>query len=54
MTTTIQSETLSREDKVLALAHTYLELDLPFQAAMAAAEADVLDLDASELVAEAA
>ena len=54
MTTLDQNETLSREEKFVALAHTYLELHLPLQTAIDAAEADLLHLDGSELVAEAA
>ena len=54
MTTLNENETLSREEKLVALAHTYLEFPLPLQTAMDAAEADLLHLDGSELVAEAA
>jgi hypothetical protein len=54
MTTLNESETLSSEEKFVALAHTYLEFHLPLQAAIDAAEADLLHLDGSELVAEAA
>ena len=49
-----ENETLSREEKFVALAHTYLELNLPLETAIDAAEADLLHLDGSELVAEAA
>ena len=49
-----EEETLSREQKYVALAHVYLELHLSLQGAMQAAEADLLHLDASGLVAEAA
>jgi hypothetical protein len=49
-----EEETLSREQKYVALAHVYLELHLSLQGAMQAAEADLLHLDASRLVAEAA
>ena len=54
MTTLNENETLSREEKFVALAHTYLEFHLPLQTAIDAAEADLLHLDGSELVAEAA
>jgi len=54
MTTLNENETLSREEKLVALAHTYLEFHLPLQTAIDAAEADLLHLDGSELVAEAA
>jgi hypothetical protein len=54
MQTLNENETLSREEKFVALAHTYLEFHLPLQAAIDAAEADLLHLDGSELVAEAA
>jgi hypothetical protein len=54
MTTLNKNETLSREEKFVALAHTYLELHLSLQAAIEAAEADLVNLDGSELVAEAA
>ena len=54
MTTLNENETLSREEKFVALAHAYLELHLPLQKAIDAAEADLLYLDGSELVAEAA
>ena len=49
-----EKESLSREQKYVALAHVYLELHLSLQGAMQAAEADLLHLDASGLVAEAA
>jgi hypothetical protein len=49
-----EKETLSREQKYVALAHVYLELHLSLQGAMEAAEADLVHLDASALVAEAA
>ena len=54
MNTLDENETLSRAEKFVALAHVYLELHLPLQTAIAAAEADLLHLDGSELVAEAA
>jgi hypothetical protein len=54
MTTQIENETLSREEKFVALAHIYLELHLPLQMAIDAAEADLLHLDGFRLVAEAA
>jgi hypothetical protein len=49
-----EEKTLSREEKFVALAHLYLELQLPLQGATDAAEADLVHLDGSELVAEAA
>ena len=49
-----EKEILSREQKFVALAHVYLELQLSLQGAMDAAEADLRNLDASGLVAEAA
>jgi len=49
-----EKETLSREQKYVALTHAYLELHLSLQGAMEAAEADLFHLDASGLVAEAA
>ena len=54
MKTLDEHETLSREEKFVALAHVYLELHLSLQRAIDAAEADLLHLDGSELVAEAA
>jgi hypothetical protein len=54
MQTLNENETLSREEKFVALAHTYLEFHLPLQIAIDAAEADLLHLDGSKLVAEAA
>ena len=54
MKTLDENETLSREEKFVALTHVYLELHLPLQIAIDAAEADLLHLDGSELVAEAA
>ena len=48
-----EEETLSREEKFVALSHLYLELQLPLQGATDAAEADLVHLDGSELVAEA-
>ena len=54
MKTLNEDETLSREEKFVALAHVYLELHLSLQRAIDAAEADLLHLDGSELVAEAA
>ena len=54
MRTINESETLSREEQFVALTHTYLELRLPLQSAVEAAEADLLDLDGFGLVAEAA
>jgi hypothetical protein len=49
-----EKESLSREQKYVALAHVYLELHLPLQGAMEAAEADLVYLDACAPVAEAA
>ena len=54
MTISNENETLSREEKLVALAHVYLELHLSLQAAIDAAEADLVHLDGSQLVAEAA
>ena len=54
MQTLNENETLSREEKFVALTHSYLEFHLPLQTAIDAAEADLLHLDGSELVAEAA
>jgi hypothetical protein len=54
MTTLNEKESLSREEKLVALAHVYLELHLSLQRAMEAAAADLVHLDGSELVAEAA
>jgi hypothetical protein len=48
-----EKETLSREQKFVALAHVYLELHLSLQGSMDAAEADLVYLDGSGLVAEA-
>jgi hypothetical protein len=47
-------EALSREERLVVLAHIYLELDLTLQGAMDAAEADLLHLDGAELVEQAA
>lgn len=47
-------EALNREEKFVALAHVYLELHLSLEAAMDAAAADLLHLDGSKPVAEAA
>jgi hypothetical protein len=49
-----EKETLSREERLAALADLYLEMHLSLQSAMAAAAADLVHLDGSELVAEAA
>jgi hypothetical protein len=49
-----EKESLSREEKLDALTESYLKLHLSLQGAMDAAAADLVDLDASELVAEAA
>jgi hypothetical protein len=43
----------SRDDKFAALVHVYLELRLSFQAALAAAAADLANLDGVPAVAEA-
>ncbi len=49
-----EEETLSREEKFVALAHVYMELQLSLRGATEAAEADLVHLDGAELVAEAA
>jgi hypothetical protein len=54
MTIGIEKETLTKEEKSVALAHVYLELHLSLQNAMDAAAADLAQLDGCELVAEAA
>jgi len=54
MTTIIQHESLSREQKLAALVHIYLELRLSFQSAFDAALADLVDLDGFVAVDEAA
>ena len=54
MTTLKEEETLSREERFVALAHTYLEFHLSLQSAIDAAEADLLQLDGTKLVAEGA
>jgi hypothetical protein len=54
MTILNEKETLSTEEKLVALAHVYLELHLSLQRAIDAAAADLVDLDGSKLVAEAA
>jgi hypothetical protein len=54
MTTIIQHESLGREQKLAALAHIYLELRMSFQSAFDAALADLVDLDGSVAVDEAA
>jgi hypothetical protein len=54
MTKLGEKETLSREERLAALAHLYLEMHLSFQGAMEAATADLVHLDGSELVEEAA
>jgi hypothetical protein len=54
MTILNEKEALSREEKFVALAHIYLELHLSLQGAMSAAAADLVHLDGSDLVAEAA
>jgi hypothetical protein len=54
MTTLGEKETLSREEKLVALTQVYLEMAPSLQGAMDAAAADLVHLDGSELVAEAA
>jgi hypothetical protein len=54
MTRLDEKEILSREERLAALAHLYLEMHLSFQGAMEAAAADLVHLDGFELVAEAA
>ena len=54
MTKLDKKETLSREERLVVLAHLYLEMQLSWQGAMEAAAADLVHLDGSELVAEAA
>jgi hypothetical protein len=54
MTRLGEKETLSREERLVALAHLYLEMQLSWQGAMEAAAADLVLLDGSERVAEAA
>jgi hypothetical protein len=49
-----EQETLSHDDRLAALAHIYLELQLSLPGAMKAAAADLVHLDGSQLVAEAA
>jgi hypothetical protein len=52
MITINTNKRLTREEMLAALTHIYLELRLSVRAARDAAEADLLLLDASELVAE--
>jgi hypothetical protein len=47
-------DSLSSEEKFVALVHIYLDLHLSLQGAMDAATADLVHLDSAELVAEAA
>ena len=54
MTIASGKETLTKEEKSVALAHVYLELNLSLQGAREAAAADLAQLDGCELVAEAA
>ena len=54
MTILNEKETLSTEEKLVALAHVYLELHQSLPRALDAATADLVDLDGSKLVAEAA
>ena len=54
MTTIGKELVLGAEERLAALAHLYLELRLPLEGAFLAAHADLADLDASEVVAEAA
>jgi hypothetical protein len=42
MTGISERQSLTREEKFVALAHIYAELRLPFEAALDAAEADLL------------
>jgi hypothetical protein len=42
MTETSERQSLTREEKFVALVHLYAELRLPFAAALDAAEADLL------------
>jgi hypothetical protein len=49
-----KKEALSREEKIVALVHVYLELHLTLPRAMQAAAADLVHLDGVELVVEAA
>jgi hypothetical protein len=42
MTRTSERQSLTREEKFVALVHLYAELRLPFAAALDAAEADLL------------
>ena len=48
-----EQETLSHDDRLAALAHIYLELQLSLPGAMKAAAADLVHLDGIELLAEA-
>ena len=41
MTRIIERQSLTREEKFVALVHLYLELRLPFDAALGATEADL-------------
>jgi hypothetical protein len=50
----VEYELASRDEKVAALVHVYMELRLPFEAALAAATADLAHLDGVPAVAEAA
>jgi hypothetical protein len=54
MTILNETEILSTEEKLVALAHVYLELHQSLPRALDAATADLVDLDGSKLVAEAA
>jgi hypothetical protein len=54
MRTIPENISLPVEERLAILAHIYLELRLPPQEAMRAAEADLRDLDGVPLVAEAA
>src|SRR5207249_9910651 len=49
MTRTDEKEALSREEKFVAMAHLYLELQLSLQGAMEAAEVDLAHLDGRKL-----
>ena len=49
MTRISERQSLTREEKFVALVHLYAELRLPFDAALDAAEADLLHEDEGEL-----
>jgi len=54
MITLEEEQALKKKKKYVALYHVYLELHLSLQGAMDAAAADLVNLDGSEEVAEAA